>query len=450
MTKKVIALIVALMTFANVAYALEFQNVGQTNGSRIKVILNGSALNFDVAPEIVRGRVMVPLRGIFEAMELKVSWDENNRQIIGSQDGLTVKLAVGKYDAYINDTRVTLDSPPIASKGRTLVPIRFIAEATGQWVKWDPYTSTVKIKEPIEIIVKKQDNAEFLTGYYEDDYVKLSHDGTTLEVSGKLRNKRAWFLEFSDMEENVVLRTERETVNRRGFFNTKVDLSDLRGKHKMTLYIGDESYGILWNIYSDIPITVDKRQIIFDEPPTYESNHEKAIQASRLDPEDYLGLNHIKEGERKILVDLAHHITSGIANDYDKLLAIHDWVVNNIYYNYDGFYDGNYGKTDAYGTYDTKKSVCQGYAELTMALCRAVGIPTRVVSGFALGVGIDKVWNDENLNASSNHAWNEAFIGNRWIILDTTWDTFNKYEGEKFIDGEKHYRYFDISLEYFS
>lgn len=458
MKKKVIVLVIALIAFANTVFALEHENIvipviGEekvsTSSDDITVILNGEVLNFDIPPEIVKGRVMIPLRTILEAVGLKVDWDRESQQIIGTKDELTVKLAVGKSGAYINNKYVILDSIPIEKNGRTLVPVRFIAEATGLNVKWNPKTSTINIKEPIEIIVQQKDNTEFISGYYEEDYIKLSSNGTTLKVSGKLKNKRGWNLVFYDKEGVRALETDRETV-RKGGFDTSVDLSKLKGNYKLTVYVGEELRGTFWNFYSDIPITVKNGKITFDTPPTYESNHEMAVKASHLDPEDYLGLDHINESERKVIVDLAERITAGKTSNYDKLLAIHDWMTNNIYYNRDGYYSGNYGKTDAYGTYDSKRSVCQGYAELTVALGRAVGIPTRLVSGYALGISTSKTWDEKNLKASSNHAWNEAFIDNRWIILDTTWDTFNKYEGGKFREGDKRYRYFDISLEYLS
>lgn len=199
-----------------------------------------------------------------------------------------------------------------------------------------------------------------------------------------------------------------------------------------------------------IPVTVKEGKILFDLSPTYDGNYKKAIDSSRLDPEDYLSLAHIKEDERKVLINLAKEITKGLNSDYDKLIAIHNWVTNNIYYNYDAYYSGDYGMTDAYGTYENRRSVCQGFAELTLALGRAVGIPTRLVSGYALGVGSQNIWDKESLTSSSNHAWNEAFVDNRWIIIDTTWDTFNKFIDGEFIDGMKRLRYFDISLQYFS
>jgi len=40
-------------------------------------------------------------------------------------------------------------------------------------------------------------------------------------------------------------------------------------------------------------------------------------------------------------------------------------------------------------------------------------------------------------DTKTNHAWNEAFVDGKWIILDTTWDSFNYYENRKYIKADK-------------
>ena len=175
----------------------------------------------------------------------------------------------------------------------------------------------------------------------------------------------------------------------------------------------------------------------FEPSAVYEENLKKTVKNSIFVPSDFLSLNHIKEEERKVLINLAEEITKGINSDYDKLLAINNWISNNIYYDYDNYYNRSSGRTDAYGTYEDKKSVCQGYAELTLALCRSVDIPTRLVTGHALRLSTNKIWDEKSLSANSNPAWNEAFVEDRWVILDTTWNTSNKYENKSFIEGNK-------------
>ncbi|MDR0957642.1 MAG: transglutaminase domain-containing protein, partial [Clostridiales bacterium] len=100
-----------------------------------------------------------------------------------------------------------------------------------------------------------------------------------------------------------------------------------------------------------------------------------------------------------------------------------------------------------------RRSVCQGYASLVAAMLRAVDIPAKVISGYALGVSADSGWSDSViLSETTNHAWNEAFIDNRWVIIDATWDSGNKWENGTKTEstGMLFRKYFDPTLVAFS
>ena len=167
----------------------------------------------------------------------------------------------------------------------------------------------------------------------------------------------------------------------------------------------------------------------------------------------------------------AANITAGITGGMEKLKAIYVWVTENIYYNY-GMLDGTVTRrTSALDTYYQRSSVCEGYANLTAALCVAADIPCRVVTGFAAGIdtqnATEQVWTlyKSYLNGSktlsafrnsvspyANHAWNEAFVDGRWVILDTTWGSNNDYYPASggVIRGAHTDLYFDPDLETFS
>lgn len=95
-----------------------------------------------------------------------------------------------------------------------------------------------------------------------------------------------------------------------------------------------------------------------------------------------------------------------------------------------------------------KKAVCYGYASLFKYLCRAAGIPCRVVTG-RRGVYEGEV---HPRLLASNHAWNEAYVNGRWVIADVMLDSYNSYEkGEyKEYGNNSGRRYFDPSIEFFS
>lgn len=145
------------------------------------------------------------------------------------------------------------------------------------------------------------------------------------------------------------------------------------------------------------------------------------------------------------ITGLARSITSGKSGDYEKVMAIHDWVAENIWYDKD---------TVTIGSLDVlrnRRSVCEGYSKLTAALLQAVGIPAKVIAGYVVGaVGNASEFLDIS-GTTGNHAWNEAYADGRWIILDTTWDSANRYENGVYSKQAGCKRdYFDISLKDFS
>jgi iron complex transport system substrate-binding protein len=136
----VIALVAALIT----GLLIPFSQVGAA--SKISVVKDGKALSFDVAPQIVNGRTMVPYRGIAESLGAKVAWNDKTRTVTVTDSGQTLKLTIGSKIAYKGSQRVNLDSAPIIVNGRTLVPLRFVGEALGLWVNWNGNTRTVSLE----------------------------------------------------------------------------------------------------------------------------------------------------------------------------------------------------------------------------------------------------------------------------------------------------------------
>jgi hypothetical protein len=127
-------------------------------------------------------------------------------------------------------------------------------------------------------------------------------------------------------------------------------------------------------------------------------------------------------------------------------------VANNIWYDEDAVRTGNRDDNTALGALRLGHAVCDGYAKLTAALLRAAHIPAKFVYGYALGIDGNE-WPSKELNIhDSNHAWNEAFIDGRWVVIDTTWDSGNRYEYGRNTEsgGISGWRYFDAATEAFS
>ncbi len=119
----------------------------------ISVQLNGQPLNTAVAPVKMQNRTVVPMRDIFEALGATVDWNPATMGITAQKDATTVNLAINNRRAYVNGREVTLDQPATLLRGRTMVPLRFVSEAMGAQVGWNEAHQLVSIDTPMGSVV---------------------------------------------------------------------------------------------------------------------------------------------------------------------------------------------------------------------------------------------------------------------------------------------------------
>lgn len=113
----------------------------------IRITVNGQPVAVDVPPQLVAGRTLVPLRTVFDALGGYVFWEEQRSMVIGYLAGKQVECVIGQSVAYIDAQQTEpLDSPPQLIEGRTMVPIRFLAELAGCSVAWQAEERLVEIQ----------------------------------------------------------------------------------------------------------------------------------------------------------------------------------------------------------------------------------------------------------------------------------------------------------------
>ncbi len=117
------------------------------DNNKVTVYVNDQKLAFDAEPIVLGGRIMVPMRAIFEALGANVSWDSGTRTAIGVKDGVSVSLTIGSGTMYVNNKSVALDAAPVlsASGDRTLIPLRAVSEAYSYDVEWENSTKSAYI-----------------------------------------------------------------------------------------------------------------------------------------------------------------------------------------------------------------------------------------------------------------------------------------------------------------
>ena len=148
--KKFLAIIVATV--------LAFSCISVYAQDSIAVVLDGQALSFDVEPQIINSRTMVPMRAIFTALDASVDWVEEHRLIIASKNTSIITMMIDMPIMHIGNLEtneqktIELDSPPVIVNSRTLVPVRAISDALGVKVDWDDETRSVVLSTGKQII----------------------------------------------------------------------------------------------------------------------------------------------------------------------------------------------------------------------------------------------------------------------------------------------------------
>jgi len=148
---------------------------------------------------------------------------------------------------------------------------------------------------------------------------------------------------------------------------------------------------------------------------------EKISVNAKNENSPYLGsVQMINWNSNMAAIKKAQQLTSGVSDDETKVKKIYNFVVSNIRYDHDKLdnlpstYIPNIEKI-----YSSKSGICYDFASLTAAMLRSVGVPTKLVMGYADGV-------------NGYHAWNEVYVGGKWILIDTSYDSQMRENGASY------------------
>lgn len=116
-----------------------------SQSDQITVSIDGEEVAFDQAPVIESGRVLVPVRAIFEALGASVEWSGDSATAVAVKDGTSILLTENDTTAYVNNISRMLDVPAKKYHDNLFVPVRFIAENLNMQVEWDENANSVHI-----------------------------------------------------------------------------------------------------------------------------------------------------------------------------------------------------------------------------------------------------------------------------------------------------------------
>ena len=200
--------------------------------------------------------------------------------------------------------------------------------------------------------------------------------------------------------------------------SVNISASSLTAKSKVIVEKGNERYYYnLNNVEESIPLQFGSGKYMVKVVEHISGNKYKVIKKSEFDVKEQLLRELYTASNQPVYwkgqnqtVELGKQLTKNVDSEMEKVKVIYNYIVKNINY------DHNKMKTlsDSYvAELDkilfSKNGICYDYASLFAGILRSQGIPTKLVKGY-------------KSDLKEYHAWNEVFIDNKWVAIDTTYD----------------------------
>ncbi|MBQ7033290.1 MAG: copper amine oxidase N-terminal domain-containing protein [Clostridia bacterium] len=126
--------------------AVDKENIIFLEIGKKEAVVFGRNVTNDVAPKLVNDRTMLPIRFVAEALGGTVLWDEENRRVSITKENIHIEITIGSSMALVSGTQEFLDSPAFIENDRTYLPLRFVTENLGvQDIIWDEVTYSITI-----------------------------------------------------------------------------------------------------------------------------------------------------------------------------------------------------------------------------------------------------------------------------------------------------------------
>lgn len=125
----------------------------------VKIEIDGKAMvPKDMPAVIIDGRTMLPMRQIAQELGCEVNWNEAAKQIYVMQGSDIIVFTVDSKTGYENGKEFTMDVPATIVNDRTMLPVRALADALHLNIKWDDPNRIVSIQSG-DTVVKDEPKA---------------------------------------------------------------------------------------------------------------------------------------------------------------------------------------------------------------------------------------------------------------------------------------------------
>ncbi|MDO4301012.1 MAG: flavodoxin [Clostridia bacterium] len=176
----IILAIVFMLTFSAFAFGAESGKtiIMQIDNPEISVDgVNKSIDENGTVPVIISDRTFIPVRALIENIGGNADWDNETKTAVLTYGDDEIKLTVDSNTAYYNNISAELDASPVIVNGRTMLPVRFIAEGFGFAADWDSESRTITISAQLT-----EASTELTTGVLEESTVVQTNELTDSKV----------------------------------------------------------------------------------------------------------------------------------------------------------------------------------------------------------------------------------------------------------------------------
>jgi len=196
--------------------------------------------------------------------------------------------------------------------------------------------------------------------------------------------------------------------------------------NSVTIYPNSTGYyrSVSYQIYYQVSGSSDKKYITYDASKGYVkfTPSDAGTYTITVVATDSLNRTAAKSFTLTVTANTLYNIVDGILaeiitptmNDFEKIKAIHDWMVNYAEYDKDNYYAGTVPQSDytAEGFFENRKAVCDGYAKAFLIMATRAGFEAIRVEGTASPAP----------GSNDSHAWNQVKANGKWYNIDVTWD----------------------------
>ncbi len=106
--------------------------------SQASVTLDGNWVNTENLARVVNGRTMIPVRCLAEQLGADVSYDRVLKAARIKRAGVEIIMPIGSKTCTVNGKPFPMDIAPYIENGRTMIPARYVSELFGQTIQWVP------------------------------------------------------------------------------------------------------------------------------------------------------------------------------------------------------------------------------------------------------------------------------------------------------------------------